>query len=134
MPSSSVLRLPAIATQPRDPLAESYQHLQLSPEQWDFTLIHATIDHAPPYETLSYVCGPNLLNRSLAVSSGAVLRISENLERGLNCVVCHCLTGYLWIDQICINQTDTAERNRQVKDHGLDLSVLLSGACLVGVR
>jgi hypothetical protein len=89
-----------------------------SSQQWDFSLIHTTIDHAPPYETISYVWGPNLLNHSLALSTGTVLRINENLERVLNRAVRHCSTGYLWVDQVCISQADTAERNHQVKIMG----------------
>ncbi|KAK0713699.1 hypothetical protein B0T26DRAFT_620169, partial [Lasiosphaeria miniovina] len=50
--------------------------------------------------------------------TGAVLRINENLERVLVGVVRHCSTGYLWADQICINQADTAERNHQVQIMG----------------
>ncbi|KAK3376097.1 heterokaryon incompatibility protein-domain-containing protein [Lasiosphaeria ovina] len=89
-----------------------------SPEQWDLTLVHTPIDHAPPYETISYVWGLTPLNRPLALSTGAVLHINENLERVLNGVVRHCSTGYLWADRICINQADTAERNHQVQIMG----------------
>lgn len=83
-----------------------------------FSLIHAIIENVPPYEPISYVWGPDARSHTLALSDGTVLHITENLDHAIADVVRHCSTGYLWIDQICINQADTTERNHQVKIMG----------------
>lgn len=88
-------------------------------QEYNFTLSHTTIDQAPAYETLSYVWGPNFRDRSFIFHDGCVLRITKNLELAIYEVAPHCSTGYLWVDQICINQDDIEEKNEQVKLMGL---------------
>ncbi|KAH6706571.1 heterokaryon incompatibility protein-domain-containing protein [Leptodontidium sp. MPI-SDFR-AT-0119] len=86
-----------------------------SSNQQQHSLIHTTIHQAPAYETLSYVWGPGVRDRVLILHEGFALYVTENLERAILGVSQHCSTGYIWIDQICINQDNVAERNEQVK-------------------
>ncbi|KAH8585865.1 heterokaryon incompatibility protein-domain-containing protein [Bisporella sp. PMI_857] len=93
--------------------------------QYNFDLIHTTIHQAPAYEALSYVWGPGLRNQALILDGGSTLYITENLERAISVVSRHCSTGYIWIDQICIDQDNVLERNEQVKNMGQ-----IYGCCL----
>ncbi|KAH7359798.1 heterokaryon incompatibility protein-domain-containing protein [Pyrenochaeta sp. MPI-SDFR-AT-0127] len=49
---------------------------------------------------------------------GKFLRITKLLKEALVFVERQCATGYLWIDQICIDQDDRNERGEQVKVMG----------------
>jgi hypothetical protein len=76
------------------------------------SLLHTNFTEIPHYEALSYEWGSPMFTRSLQVN-GANLRIGENLyealvhiRRAKDCI--------LWIDAICINQNDLAERQYQV--------------------
>jgi hypothetical protein len=44
-----------------------------------------------------------------------VLYLNDNLFEALQYLPRRCGTEYLWIDQICIDQSNIKERNRQVK-------------------
>ena len=54
------------------------------------------------------------LDQSSLTSSGQSLAISEGLAKTLPYLVATSMTGYLWIDQLCINQDDEVERTEQV--------------------
>lgn len=51
----------------------------------------------------------------VTLKNGKFLRITKLLKEALAFVERQCLTGYLWIDQICIDQDDMNERSHQVK-------------------
>lgn len=51
----------------------------------------------------------------MQLEDGKLLRITGPLKEALPFVEKQCLTGYLWIDQICIDQDDRSERGHQVK-------------------
>lgn len=76
---------------------------------------HSLLDK-PVYNTISYVWGsPDLTDEAIEVD-GKSLQVTPNLQK-----VLHNLrkpsreSGMLfWIDAICINQQDLAERNHQV--------------------
>ncbi|CAO2654492.1 Nn.00g112250.m01.CDS01 [Neocucurbitaria sp. VM-36] len=80
-----------------------------------YSLIQTTLDQAPPYETLSYVWGTTDRDEIVTLRNGKFLRITKLLEESLAFVERQCSTGYLWIDQICIDQDDRSERGQQVK-------------------
>jgi hypothetical protein len=77
------------------------------------------IESAPTYVALSYTWGePNLINR---ISIGEnYLQIGPNLHSFFEALRCskkairQIPTIYLWIDQLCIDQQNVAERNNQV--------------------
>lgn len=91
-----------------------------SPNQqcWNYSLINTELDDAPPFETLSYVWGSNALDHALMLRDGSVLRITENLDCAMSDILPHCSTGFLWIDQVCIDQKNDTERGHQVKIMG----------------
>lgn len=82
-----------------------------------YDLIDTPLGTAPSYEALSYVWGDQ--ERSLALQLGdANVLITPSLGETLHYLSEHCTSGYLWVDQICINQTDWDERSQQVKIMG----------------
>jgi len=69
--------------------------------------------HKTPYAALSYTWG-NAHELRTIECEGAALKITENLHDALQ----HLRSSkhrYFWIDQICINQRDLEERNKQVQ-------------------
>lgn len=73
---------------------------------------------APPYETVSYVWGYNLRNYAFLLRTGQGLLINENLAAAFPYLTKASTCGFLWIDQLSINQDDISERNVQVKHMG----------------
>jgi hypothetical protein len=90
----------------------------LNQEQQRVSLVHTKINEAPPYEALSYTWGSNVRDRILLLNGGITLDITENLESAILGVVRHCSTGFIWIDQTCVDQDADMERNEQVKNMG----------------
>ncbi|KAH8891270.1 HET-domain-containing protein [Thozetella sp. PMI_491] len=83
-------------------------------------------EYQPRYEALSYTWGDLGATEQAHVESGdqlqdertatsAVLAIRPNLAAALRCFRHARDVRVLWIDAICINQEDIAERNEQVK-------------------
>jgi hypothetical protein len=75
-------------------------------------LLHTNFTVSPRYEALSYEWGSPTFTKALEIE-GAKLPIGENLHGAL----VHTRLGtdcILWIDAICINQNDLAERQYQV--------------------
>nr|CDL70800.1 pseudo vic [Cryphonectria parasitica] len=66
------------------------------------------------YEALSYVWGSPNKCRSIFTDDGD-LRVTENLHAALSWLRDRSLPRVIWVDAICINQSDTEERNRQVQ-------------------
>lgn len=75
-------------------------------------------------KTLSYVWDTGIRDRVLISSEGCALYATENLERAVSEVSMHCSTGYIWIDQIWIDQDNVIERNEQVQNIGLIYGIL----------
>ncbi|KAM3078481.1 hypothetical protein ACMFMG_006360 [Clarireedia jacksonii] len=65
------------------------------------------------YEALSYVWGDSTQKGKLRVN-GIVIEITQNLASALQCVRDRNISRRLWVDAICINQTDEEEKNDQV--------------------
>lgn len=65
----------------------------------------------PEYEALSYAWGdPNVL---LPITlNSQVIHITENLERALRWLRSRDQERVLWVDAICINQQDDAEKSK----------------------
>jgi hypothetical protein len=89
--------------------------------KWELALISVDIDSAPPYEAVFYVWGDSNGVHDLGVQGydtcGKVevtLNITESLYTALPYLLATSATGYLWIDQLCIDQTNLKERNHQV--------------------
>ena len=77
------------------------------------TLNHVSLDDEPAYEALSYTWGAPIMDHSLACN-GKILAVTQNLFEGLRRVRRRKAVRVIWVDAICINQTDVPERNRQI--------------------
>jgi hypothetical protein len=70
-----------------------------------------------PYQALSYCWGSSTQGSTIRCN-GRTLRISSGLKDGLQKLHEYTRTSgreWFWIDQICINQDDNAERTQQVR-------------------
>ncbi|KAK4442311.1 HET-domain-containing protein [Podospora aff. communis PSN243] len=76
-------------------------------------LQHASLSDKPQFEALSYVWGDATIRSTITVD-GHNVGITVNLEETLRALRYHDKTRTLWVDAICINQQDTAEKNVQV--------------------
>lgn len=71
------------------------------------------VDTAPTYTAISYTWGdPNLLE--LILVDGKKMYVRQNCGYVLRQTWCLKGSGYIWIDAICINQTDNDEKSAQV--------------------
>lgn len=78
------------------------------------TIRHVNLDEAAPFEALSYCWGDGIKNKRISLN-GANILITKNLHDALH----RLRQGIneprtLWIDAICINQSDVPEKNVQV--------------------
>jgi hypothetical protein len=81
--------------------------------------------YEPKYEALSYTWGSELPSTEADVSSGVTpgcgfipMTLGGNLASALKHLRYKDNSRVLWVDAICINQTDIEERNHQVKRMG----------------
>jgi len=77
----------------------------------------ADLDHAPKFMCMSYVWGDATVQVPIFVN-GRILMVTRNLYNALRHfrdALCTAGSIALWVDAICINQADVAERNRQVQ-------------------
>jgi hypothetical protein len=74
-------------------------------------------DDCPDYDALSYLWGPVTPLFAIVVNGDSRLEIRENLHQ---CLLQYCAENrqhnprYVWVDQICIDQSSTLEKNHQV--------------------
>lgn len=80
-------------------------------------LRHVSLDDETLYEALSYVWGKPLKTCEITVSSDGdrKMGVTENLYSALTRLRQGAFARDLWIDQLCINQENPAERSRQVQ-------------------
>ena len=76
------------------------------------TLEHAPLSQPPSYKGLSY-CWGDLDDPSTIHLNGAEVQVTQNLEAALR-ELARQRTERLWVDALCINQSDIVERGRQV--------------------
>lgn len=76
---------------------------------------HANLDEAIEYDALSYVWGPVEDEHSQLSVDGYPFTITMNLYVALQCLRRTDEPLTMWIDAICINQSDTNERSAQVR-------------------
>ncbi|RKL08557.1 hypothetical protein BFJ70_g16789 [Fusarium oxysporum] len=77
------------------------------------SLYASKLGEFPPFEAISYVWGIPVKNRPITCN-GKVIRITANLFDALRQVRFTNKPRTLWVDSICINQTDAEERGHQV--------------------
>ncbi|TVY80478.1 Heterokaryon incompatibility protein 6 OR allele [Lachnellula suecica] len=77
------------------------------------TLIHKAFADKPVYEALSYTWGSLGGSKEIELN-GKTMQVGENLFSALFHLRSKTKERVLWVDAICINQSDTEERNHQV--------------------
>jgi hypothetical protein len=77
------------------------------------SLKHVSFKNTIPYEALSWVWGDPQPRASISLDNGS-LPITCSLEQALRHLRSATGTRTLWVDAICIDQRNIAERNRQV--------------------
>lgn len=77
------------------------------------TLLYSYLDSVPPYEALTYFWGDKSSPRPITLNS-VPLSITPNLELALRHLRLPSDPRVLWVDALCINQSDLAERSHQV--------------------
>ena len=92
----------------------------LAPGDYDDTIVirlrikSLSKSKAPNYEALSYAWGTDISPHN-ALVNGKAISISANLDSGLRHLRYEDKSRVLWIDALCIDQTDILERNSQVQ-------------------
>ncbi|KAI9710764.1 MAG: hypothetical protein M1820_002597 [Bogoriella megaspora] len=102
-----LLRLASVAQQ--DDQAES-----AGERVWDIEHIDLDEDYLPEYISISYTWGEYRLCVPLRLKDSTVILTSRNASDALN-FNAYEPGDYVWLDQVCINQTDVTERNAQVR-------------------
>jgi len=87
-------------------------------EEIECTLAHVAFGDRPEYQALSYAWGDGTTKRTILLD-GINFEVGENLAAALVNIRGLESAGEeqqaIWIDAICINQSDLEERNRQVR-------------------
>jgi hypothetical protein len=73
------------------------------------------LSRQPAYEALSYTWGSDLEFGNCLTLNGTPKPLHENLEAALRRLRHSTYTRPLWVDAICINQSDIAEREQQIR-------------------
>ncbi|KAL1637238.1 hypothetical protein SLS58_009425 [Diplodia intermedia] len=79
-----------------------------------FSLVHVSLDDLPKFEAVSYVWGSDARWERLPMTNGDAMSITKSVFEALPFLVDESETGFLWIDQICINQFNDKEKGHQV--------------------
>ena len=90
------------------------------------TIIRTALRDAPQYDALSYVWGSPIRSCHLVLADGTTMPITESIAEAAPFLLNTRRTGYLWIDQVCIDQGDVEEVNHQVAIMGTIYSKALS--------
>jgi len=77
-------------------------------------LTHVTFGQKPKYHALSYTWGLQTTKQKIYIN-GAEFEVGMNLWNALKSLRNHKERPLLWIDAICINQTDLPEKNQQLR-------------------
>ncbi|KAL8718324.1 MAG: hypothetical protein Q9225_004521 [Loekoesia sp. 1 TL-2023] len=128
----------ALTSSHGDPYFELYTYQRILPGQTRVLALEPSTLHKPPlcslmpmaidakapnglesmyhgsYEALSYAWGSSKLESSV-ICDGKRLRITQNLHSALLRLRQADRTRYLWVDAICIDQSNTQERSNQVR-------------------
>ncbi len=76
-------------------------------------LVQVSLDEHPIYEALSYTWGNNKQTERINLN-GKYLNIPQNAFKAITGISSKFLPRVIWIDSICINQSDQTERSKQV--------------------
>lgn len=79
-----------------------------------FNIVVLSLNEAPVYECVSYAWISKKRDRRLCVRDGSEVAVTASLLGALPYLARASDTGYLWIDQLCINKDDLEERSSQI--------------------
>ena len=87
------------------------------------SLFHARLGESPTYDAVSYMWGPDIGPSSpktlIAIDGGRTMEIQENLANVLKRLRLKDKPRVLWVDAVCINQSNGTERKHQVDQMGM---------------
>ena len=89
--------------------------------------------HLLLYKALSYVWGEPIFSNPM-LCNGHQFSVTSNLCSALQHLRNDVSPVILWVDQICINQTDVDERNRQLRNVGEIFKLAQSVIVWLGVK
>ena len=90
-----------------------------SSDQELYELVHVSLaTYWNAYQAVSYFWGDPIQDHSLKINGQHYLPITKSLAVALPQLTQICSTGFLWIDQICIDQSNNQERGQQVSIMG----------------
>lgn len=110
-PLQSLTEIRVISLLPA-PLLESKLEVQLT--HIDRKDLLPRSSEPPPYEAMSYAWGKPIFSHVLQCGNSTALPITENVDQMLRYLRKRRKTRYLWIDAICLNQSDNDEKTHQV--------------------
>jgi Heterokaryon incompatibility protein (HET) len=90
-------------------------HGEIDGHDISFKLHEADWSNPPSYEAISYVWGDTKMNTTITCD-GCNLEVSPNLKDCLHHLRLKDSSRYLWADAACIDQENTEERARQVRN------------------
>ncbi|TLD16753.1 uncharacterized protein PgNI_02156 [Pyricularia grisea] len=110
---------PTYEYRPLDPSGTNIRLLRLLPaadadSPLQSALLHVDLASKPQYEALSYAWGKPVFAQEVDVEGAGVIRITKNLSHALRHLRLETEPRTLWVDAVCINQADVAERGHQV--------------------
>ncbi|OBT84166.1 hypothetical protein VE02_07532 [Pseudogymnoascus sp. 03VT05] len=76
-------------------------------------LVHTTLDDHEPYETMSYFWGVPRFTQTIELESQP-FGVTPHLENALRHLRLASKDRTIWVDAVCINQSDDVERGEQV--------------------
>ncbi|KAI1073493.1 heterokaryon incompatibility protein-domain-containing protein [Whalleya microplaca] len=85
------------------------------PSTIELTFDHYSLNNPPEYVALSYVWGNSEERANISIN-GVPTTIRTNLHYALLQLRQDQMSSWLWVDAICINQNDHAERSSQVNE------------------
>lgn len=96
------------------PIAGGWDPKRDKQPQLCFSMHYCALKDAPDYAALSYCWGSAQKSYRILVNQ-QYLPITQNLDLALRDLLRYHSVTFLWVDAICINQSDTSERSRQVQ-------------------
>lgn len=113
-----------MASYQHKPLGESSREIRLvnlqpghRSDPIQVTLTHALLDGDIAYDALSYAWGDPNITLPIAID-GLLFQVTVNLESALRHLRLPAEPRVIWIDAICIHQTNIEERDQQVRRMG----------------
>ncbi|KAK4446693.1 heterokaryon incompatibility protein-domain-containing protein [Podospora aff. communis PSN243] len=123
---------------PIDPASDTIRLLRLEGDRTGIhgSLIHCSLSNAPKYTALSYAWGSPESPSEIKIN-GLPVSIRRNLWEALKAIQSinfqprrddvEEVMGMLWVDSVCIDQNNTAEKNHQVQQ----MAAIYSTAAMV---